>query len=236
MEIQIKQTPEDVARALAEQMVDWSREGNLRHIALSGGSTPRLLFDILASEFKGKLPWEQLAFYWGDERCVPPGHDQSNYGMTRDRLLEPLGIDDTRVHRIRGEAEPETEASRYAGLLQTQLPEQSGIPRFDLVMLGLGTDGHTASIFPHEAALWDSNALCEVATHPETGQKRITITGQVINQAARVVFLVTGESKEGRVREILEGAEAAAAYPAARVSPADGRLIWMLDYAAAGKR
>ena len=236
MEIQTKQTPEDVARALAEQMVEWSREGHLRHIALSGGSTPRLLFDILAAEYRHKLPWEQLVFYWGDERCVPPDHDQSNYGMTRERLLDPLGIDGSRVHRIRGEAEPEREARRYAGILQEQLPQPSGIPRFDLVLLGLGTDGHTASIFPHEAALWDAEAFCEIATHPESGQKRITLTGQVINQAARVVFLVTGQSKAKRVREILEDSAAAASYPAARVAPSDGKLIWMLDQAAAGQR
>ena len=233
MEVLIKESPTDVARALAAQMVHWYGKGELKNIALSGGSTPKLLFDILASDYRLDLPWEQLAYFWGDDRCVPPDHEQSNYGMTRQRFLEPLGIPETQVYRIHGEADPRAEAPRYSRILMEQLPLERGIPRFDLVLLGLGTDGHTASVFPHEAHLWDSPEFCEVATHPDSGQKRITLTGQVINQAARVVFLVTGDSKAARVDEIFGKKDPYRTYPATRVAPVNGTLIWLLDRAAA---
>lgn len=235
MEVKIEINPTQVARTLAGQMVHWHELGTLRNIALSGGSTPKLLFDLLASEFREALPWKELTYFWGDERCVPPDYEQSNYGMTRQRLLEPLAIPDKQVFRIMGEADPESEADRYGGLLREQLPLHHGIPQFDLILLGLGTDGHTASIFPHEMGLWDAPGFCDVATHPESGQKRITLTGQVINQARRVVFLVTGSSKAERVEEILGRKEPYLSYPATRVAPADGSLIWLLDKAAAEK-
>ena len=115
-------TPMDVARELADLLVAWHRKGELGNIALSGGSTPKLLFDLLASEYRDALPWQELSFYWGDERCVPPDHEESNYGMTRERLLVPLEIPAQQVYRIRGEEDPGLEAERYAGLLAQSLP------------------------------------------------------------------------------------------------------------------
>jgi 6-phosphogluconolactonase len=233
MDLRISETPKAVAKSLAEAMKEWCTDPSFRHIALSGGSTPKLLFDILAEDYRDVLPWEALEFYWGDERCVPPTDPDSNYGMTLDRLFSRLDIPQAHIHRIAGENDPQEEAERYGALIGDRLPKVAGTPRFDLIILGLGTDGHTASIFPHEMQLWDAEAVCAVATHPESGQKRITLTGQVINRAARVVFLVTGPSKASRVREIIKGAVQAKAYPAARVAPKDGRLIWMLDEDAA---
>ena len=233
MDIHISASPEAVARSLAESLIEWSKDTNFRHIALSGGSTPKLLFDILSEDYRDALPWESMEFYWGDERCVSPEDPESNYGMTRERLFSRIAIPESHIHRIRGEEAPDEEAGRYGALLRDRLPQKDGIPRFDLIILGLGTDGHTASVFPHEMQLWDAESTCAVATHPESGQKRITLTGKVINQAARVVFLVTGGSKRERVAEIIRGTPEAKAYPAARVRPQDGSLIWMLDEDAA---
>ncbi len=233
MELQIYDTRQALAEALAEQFSEWAREGSLEHIALSGGSTPGLWYDVLAEDYWYRLFWRHIHYYWGDERCVPPGDPESNYGMAWERLLSQLPIREDNIHRLRGEDPPEEEALRYGELLRAQLPSENGLPRFDLVVLGLGEDGHTASIFPHQMGLWDAEGPCAVATHPESGQQRITLTGQLINNAARVVFLVSGASKAPVVAEILSGAEAAAAYPAARVAPTDGRLIWMLDNEAA---
>ena len=233
MEIAVFDTPMAAAEALAEHLAEWGREGSLEHMALSGGSSPGVLYDLLAEDYWYRLPWKHMHFYWGDERCVPPTSPQSNYGMARDRLFAELAVPEGHIHRMRGEAAPDEEARRYAEVLRNNLPSENGLPRFDLVLLGMGEDGHTASVFPDQAGLWDSKALCEVAAHPETGQQRLTLTGRVINNAARVVFLVNGKSKAGRVREIIEGGEKALQYPASRVAPTDGRLIWMLDREAA---
>lgn len=222
-----------VAEALAEKLLSLSKDKSFRSIALSGGSTPKILFELLAKNYSEKMPWGQLEWYWGDERCVPPDDPESNYGMTNSLLLDKVGIPQDNIHRVRGEAPPEKEAIRYADQLKSNLEEKEGIPRFDLVILGMGDDGHTASIFPHQMELWDSPALCEVATHPESGQRRISLTGKVINNASLVVFLVTGKSKAGPVAEILNGKGKYKSYPASRVNPVPGRLIWMLDEEAA---
>ncbi|MDG1573486.1 6-phosphogluconolactonase [Robiginitalea sp. M366] len=233
MEVQILPTKQAVAEALSEYLVAWCQSREAYHLALSGGSTPKIWFDHMAAHFREQLPWDALHWYWGDERCVPPDHPESNYGMTARHLLEPLGIAPDRVHRVHGEARPDDEAPRYAGVLEALLPQAHEMPQFDLVILGMGDDGHTASVFPHQMGLWDAPEGCVVATHPESGQKRISLTGPWINNARRVVFLVTGASKAEMVREVLEGPEAAKHYPAARVSPTDGKLLWLLDAEAA---
>ena len=159
MEIAVFDTPEAGAEALAEQMAEWGREGSLEHLALSGGSSPGALFDLLAEDYWYRLPWKDMHFYWGDERCVPPGSSESNYGMASSRLFAHLAVPQGHIHRIQGEADPALEARRYAEQLQNLLPAENGLPRFDLILLGMGTDGHTASVFPHQAALWNSTAL-----------------------------------------------------------------------------
>ena len=235
MQVEVYDTKQAVARALSAHLVTWSRQEGFRSIALSGGSTPKIWFDLLAEQYRGDLPWKDFLFFWGDERCVPPGDPESNYRMTREHLLEKVPVPENHVFRIRGEAMPGIEAIRYGNVLREQLPEVDGTPRFDLVVLGMGDDGHTASIFPHEMPLWDAEQPCVVATHPETGQKRISISGRIINNARQVVFLVTGAAKAARVRQIHEKLEGFEKLPASRVAPKNGRLLWMLDTAAAAE-
>lgn len=214
------------------------RDGQTLSVALSGGSTPAALFDALVKLEKANaadglpfLPWHKVHFFWGDERCVPPDHPDSNYRMTKSHLLHPLGISASQIHRIRGENEPAYEADRYAAHLRTVLPLVDGFPRFDLMVLGLGDDGHTASLFPGNEALFATNQLCQAVVHPVTGQARVTLTGSLINRASTVAFLVTGAGKASMVATIRQQA---AALPAALVAPVDGRLCWLLDEAAAG--
>ena len=205
------------------------------HIALSGGSTPKVVFDELAANFQPDIDWNKVHLYWGDERCVLPEDEQSNYKMTWDHLISKVHIPEANIHRVLGENTPAKEAVRYGNLLGEKLPRSNELPCFDLVILGMGDDGHTASIFPHEIALWQSEQYCEVATHPESGQKRITITGQLINNAGIVTFLVTGENKAEKVRELHRQEGPYSAYPASLVAPTTGKLLWFLDAAAAAE-
>ena len=153
--------------------------------------------------------------------------------MTREHLLSKVGIPKENIHRIKGENKPGYEAVRYSELLFAALRRLRKVPHFDLVILGVGDDGHTASIFPHEIDLWYSKKYCEVAKHPETGQRRITITGQIINNAQEVAFLVTGAGKAEKVQEIINKEGAFEKYPASLVAPKSGNLVWFLDEAAA---
>lgn len=235
MNLNIYDTKTGVARALSDSLERWCREEGFRTIALSGGSTPQVWFDLLAEENSERLPWGELLFFWGDERCVPPEDPQSNYGMTRRHLFQKVPVDPSHVFRIRGENPPEAEARRYAQLLGDKLPESNEVPQFDLLVLGLGDDGHTASIFPQQIELWNSESCCEVAEHPETGQKRISLTGKVINNAKQVVFLVTGANKAGVLERIKDPQPGAEPLPASLVAPSSGRLLWLVDRQAAGQ-
>lgn len=205
-------------------------------IALSGGSTPQSLFDYWATLPEGEIDWKKIKFFWGDERCVPPTDEESNYKMTKAHLFDFVPVPQEHIFRIMGENEPSAEAMRYGELLQNELETVNGIPTFDIMMLGMGEDGHTASIFPHEMALWNSPANCVTATHPRSGQKRVSITGKVINNARQVVFLVTGINKAEKVKEIIRTPDLAAKkYPAAQVQPESGNLYWFIDANAAQK-
>ena len=229
MELKIFENKASVAVEFSKFLIEEiaNHEGRF-NIALSGGSTPKIVFDYLAENYQNQ-DWSSIHFYWGDERCVPPGDEQSNYKMTVDHLLSKIDIPDANIHRIPGEADPAVAAADYAQLLKNDLPNVDGSPQFDLVMLGMGGDGHTASVFPHEIALWDSKDVCVVATHPDSGQKRVSLTGTVINEAKTVVFLVTGGDKKEMVNRIHRGNEASKQFPAALVSPKSRKLIWFLD-------
>lgn len=200
------------------------------HIALSGGNTPKSWFDHLANNHKNDIAWNKIHLYWGDERCVPPEHPESNFGMTKHHLLDLISIPERNIHRIRGEHEPGAEAKRYEAEIISNLGEN---PVFNLIILGMGDDGHTASIFPHEIALWNSPALTAIATHPATGQNRISLTGNVINNAASVAFLVSGQSKWEKVRDIILQKPGSDNYPAGLVNLENGSLYWFLDKDAA---
>lgn len=220
--------PEATAAGFAVFFEKWVAEKTHFTVALSGGSTPKILFRHLAEHYRERIPWERVHFFWGDERCVPPGDPESNFKMTDEALFQHISIPPENIHRIRGEAEPHAEAERYAADIQQFVPTENGWPAFDLVLLGIGGDGHTASIFPDQMELLDAETICAVATHPESGQRRITLTGHVINNARKVAFLVTGGSKRQVVREIRERAGAWESYPASHVQAA-GELFWFLD-------
>ena len=199
-------------------------------IALSGGSTPKQLFDHWAALPQGEIDWAKIKFFWGDERCVPPTDEESNYRMTREHLFDFVPVPDENIFRIHGENDPRSEAVRYGKLLTGELETTNGVPSFDVLMLGMGDDGHTASIFPHEITLWDSPENCVTATHPVSGQKRVSVTGRIINASHHVVFLVTGENKAEKVEEIVKHPDKAEEkYPAALVQPDSGNLTWFMD-------
>jgi 6-phosphogluconolactonase len=233
MELKILKDKKAVAKAFAYYFAEMAKEMDTLHVALSGGSTPKLIFDVLAASYGHTIDWNNIHFYWGDERCVPPTDEQSNFKMTQEHLFSKIKVHRENIHRILGENQPEGEAMRYANLLEINLERVDEIPQFDLVLLGMGDDGHTASIFPHEIELWNAEDHCTVATHPETGQKRITINGKVINRAKNVAFLVTGESKAEKICQIHKKEDQYENYPAALVQPISGKLTWFLDKDAA---
>ncbi len=234
MEKQIFESLEQLNKSFTELLKDILKTENRVTIALSGGSTPKSLFNYWAKNHSNDIDWKSVFLFWGDERCVPPTDEQSNYKMTKDHLISHIPIPEENIFRIMGENNPAEEAVRYADVLKKEVDMVDNIPSFDLVMLGMGDDGHTASIFPHEMHLWESNENCVVATHPESGQKRVSITGKVINNAKRVAFLVTGSNKADKVKSIIDYQdEVMDLYPAARVNPKSGNLLWFMDKEAA---
>jgi len=238
--LKIFETPEEVAKAFAEDIKETvekniSEKGEC-NISLSGGSTPKLLFDILAKEYSDKINWKNINFFWGDERCVPPNDNESNYGMTKKHLFDFINLPEENVYRVKGEDEPEKEALRYGELIKTKIKtgiEVNNFPVFDLMILGMGDDGHTASIFPDIIELWDSQNICEVAEHPVTNQKRITVTGGIINNSKKIVFLITGKNKNYVLKKIINKEEDYLKYPAALVQPVSGELFFYIDKNAA---
>ncbi|MCE7991716.1 MAG: 6-phosphogluconolactonase [Roseivirga sp.] len=235
METNISKTPQAVAEAFASHFIALAKANETLSVALSGGSTPKTLFDLLAEHHGKSIDWSRVHFYWGDERCVPPTDGDSNYKMTVDHLFSKIDFPEQNVHRVLGESEPDQEALRYAEQITDNLPSADGLPQFDLIILGMGGDGHTASIFPHEIKLLDSTGVCAVATHPESGQKRITLTGKVINNAKEICFLVTGAGKTEKIDEIFHQAGEWKSYPASYINPKEGKLTWFMDEAAAQK-
>ena len=233
--VQRLRDPEEVARAAASvfaQEVSRALAARGRFsVALAGGSTPRLLYGLLSGAL---LPWDRTEVFWGDERHVPPDHPQSNYRMAGEALLSKVPIPAANIHRIPGElADPEAAAREYEETLRQVFALDPGrLPRFDLILLGMGADGHTASLFPGSPALAELKRLVTTAWIPALGSSRITLTLPVLNQARAVVFLVCGEEKADALREVLEG-ERKPTLPAEAVQPVEGRLLWLVDEAAA---
>lgn len=199
-------------------------------VALSGGSTPKPFYSLLSSEyFRTNIDWKRIHFFWADERCVAKEHPDSNFGMAFDLLLSKVPVPKANIHRIPGELAPEEAASSYDRDLRTFFGNM--FPRFDLVYLGVGTDGHTASIFPGEKAASDFTRAAVPVYVEKLGSHRISLTIPVLNNAATVVFLVTGKSKANIVRDIIE--EKNPDLPAAWVKPTNGTSVWLLDLDAA---
>jgi len=204
-------------------------------IALSGGTTPKYIFSYLAENYAERIDWEKLLVFWGDERCVAPESISSNYRMAYESLLQNVPIPDANVFRIKGEDDPSTEARQYSELVTDNVAEFEDTPQFDLILLGLGSDGHTASIFPDRTDLFKTTRLFEVAVKPGTAEKRITATGRLINNASKIFFIITGKEKAKIVAEIVEKKSGSERYPASRVDPESGHTVWMLDAPAASQ-
>ncbi len=236
-EVKILTKPKKVSKKVAREIKRLVLESNRKRfdIALSGGNTPKKLFKLLAKKHQGTIPWERIHFWWGDERCVDPDNKESNFRMANKNLFLKIPIPSKNIHRIYGENNPRDEAKRYSDEIFNHLNNIDDIPVFDLILLGLGDDGHTASIFPGHLELFQSEKLCEVSAHPGSGQKRITLTGKVINNARNIFFMVTGEGKAKRVSEIMNNEEVARKHPAYHVEPRNGSLIWFIDEAAASQ-
>ena len=241
-ELRILENGEELAREAAD-FVAWVGEqaiastGTFR-LALSGGSTPKALYALLAGPaLAARLDWRRVAVFFGDERCVPPGHADSNFGMANDTLLKPLKIAGDRIFRMCGEDEPDHAARHYEEQIRNEFKTSPPAwPRFDLILLGLGDDGHTASLFPGTPALSEQKRLVVPNQAPQGARQRLTFTAPLINQAQAVVFLVSGTSKAPALKAVLEDREAdKKKFPAKLIQPEKGRLIWFLDHAAAAE-
>jgi 6-phosphogluconolactonase len=209
-------------------------------VALSGGSTPKKMFEILGNDERLKKQvghglWDYVHFFWSDERHVPPDHAESNYKLAYDSMLSPLGIRETNIHRIKGELEDAGEAARqYEAEILRDFPVSEGqLPKFDLIFLGMGSDGHTASLFPGTKALQEENRLVVSNWVGKFYTERITMTAPLLNNATCVVFLVSGQDKALPLKGVLEGRYEPLQLPAQLVRPESGKLMWLLDSAAA---
>lgn len=215
-------------------------------VALSGGSTPKAMFSVLAAEpFLDTVPWSSIYFFWGDERCVPPDHADSNYRMTSEALLSKVSVPPENIFRIPAELpDPERAAEEYtatltrfflagAGPNRTGTAPLSNVPRFDLVFLGMGPDGHTASLFPHTTALQAGEQIAVANYVEKFNAHRITLTAATINNACNVTFLAAGEDKTETLKNVLEGSYQPDVYPSQLIRPRNGTLLWMVDEAAA---
>ena len=227
------------AETIIEHISDCLRSRDICTIALSGGSTPKRLYSLLANEaaLRDQIPWERIHLFWGDERHVPPGHPDSNYLMAYNTLLSQVPLPLTNIHRVRSEdADAEKAAADYELGIRTFFKIQAGeMPRFDFVLLGMGADGHTASLFPGTSALKETKRLV-LANWVEKFQTfRLTLTAPVLNSAACILFLVAGKDKADAVKAVLEGKFQPDRYPAQLIQPSGGELIWLLDRSAASR-
>jgi 6-phosphogluconolactonase len=205
-------------------------------VALSGGDTPKPLFARLAGDpYRRRIPWDRLYVFWGDERCVPPGDPRSNFKMANDLLLSKVPVPKAQIFRMPADTDDHAAAAAaYERTLRAHLPATAdGWPRFDFNLLGLGANAHTASLFPHTPAVREGSRAVVAQYIDEVGMWRMTLTVPVLRRAAETVFLVAGASKAGAVRAALEGPPNGEDVPASVIRPLDGRIIWLLDAAAA---
>lgn len=207
MKLEVFETAEAAFHALSRQLVSAIEANKFQpfHLALSGGETGQQLFRFWVQEYADKINWELIRFYWADERCVAPDDDKSNYKHAEELLFRPLDIPSSHIHRIFGEQDPEIEAERYSELVKWELPGYAETPRFDCIILGIGSGGHTASIFPTTKDLYTANRCYAVTQHPVTGQKRITMTGTIILKADMLLVPVVGLAKTDVLKSVMNG-------------------------------
>lgn len=236
-ELRIADDPAQLAQRLAETFAadaaDAIAQRGAFFVALSGGTTPKAAYDLLGCDpLKSAVDWNHVFVYFGDERCVPPDNPNSNYKMARDAFLAAAGVPEANVHRMHGEEDPQTAARDYAALLVQTLGDE---PRFDCILLGMGPDGHTASLFPGTNPLIDDDRLVRAAYVEKFSSWRITLTPRVINNARHVVVATEGLPKAPALYAVREGPYDPTIHPIQIVAPRDGALTWLVDRAAAAE-
>lgn len=241
-EVQVLVDADEIARVAADEFVrhalETVRMKGLFTVALSGGSTPKELYSLLASEagsFRARVPWDKIHFFWGDERHVPPDHSDSNYRMVYEAMLSRVPVPLENIHRIKSEnPDADKAAEGYERVLHEFFRSETVyLPLFDLVLLGMGSDGHTASIFPGTEVILEQKRFVVAYRVEKLNSYRITLTPLVLNNAACVVFLVTGQEKAEMLRVVLQGPYQPERFPAQLIRPTNGRLLWLVDQAAA---
>ncbi|MEI8595141.1 6-phosphogluconolactonase [Photobacterium sp. Hal280] len=234
-DLKIHADAQAVVKSLADDMMAISQQDKPVHISLSGGSTPKQLFAALAqAPYAEGVNWQNLHFWWGDERCVAPDDAESNYGCAQALLFDHVAIPAENIHRIRGEDEPQAEAKRFAAEMAAVIPAENGLPVFDWILLGVGDDGHTASLFPGQTD-YDEPGLSLVAPHPQSGQLRVSKSARLLEAAKRISYLVIGAGKTEIVAEIHSQPADSLPYPAAKIQARQGKTEWYLDAVAASK-
>ncbi|MFN8382279.1 MAG: 6-phosphogluconolactonase [Anaerolineales bacterium] len=200
-------------------------------VALSGGSTPMRLYELLGNQFQNDVDWSRVHFFWGDERCVPVDDAGNSYGQTKKVLFDKIG--QTNIHRVNSDLAPASAATDYANTLKAFSEPPFEWPRFDLVLLGMGDDGHTASLFPNSPVDVTTSTLAVTANYQDRPANRVTLTQLVINDAREIWFMVAGKNKAETLLNVLDGEYKPKQYPAQRIKPVDGNLVWMIDAEAA---
>jgi len=237
--IRIFKNLEDLSREATELFIEQAAKAiEIRGrflVALNGGSTPNRFFELLATEYREKADWSSVHVFWGDERCVPPDDPGSNYNQAKKTLLSHVPIPVGNIHRVKGELEPADASKDYAVTLGQFASPPLTFPRLDLVYLGMGEDGHTASLFPGSPLEVSEPTLPVTAHYQDRPANRVTLTQLVINEAHTVAFMATGEKKAYTLAEILSDRYNPELYPAQRISLKDGNLIWLVDDDAASK-
>ncbi len=238
-EIRILTTPQELFASAAEEVVRLANDAVSSRgrftVALSGGSTPKSLFNLLATNAKSTLPWDRMFFFWSDERHVPPTDPDSNYRMASEAMLGKVPVPPANVFRMEGEnPDAAAAAEAYEKTLRKFFQVQAGeVPKFDLILLGMGPDGHTASLFPGTAGLQEKSRLVIANWVEKLKTHRLSFTLPLINAARNVAFLVSGTDKSSALKAVLEGNDSGEQYPAKLVQPKEGKLVWFLDRAAA---
>jgi 6-phosphogluconolactonase len=238
--VQVFTSLEDLYQAaavhIAEVITQAARSRGKAYVALSGGSTPLSLYQLLAQPpYQTVIPWDAVHFYWGDERCVPPDHPESNYGQVKQALLDHIPAQEERIHRIKGELEPADAASNYIRTLAESGDSANPWPRMDITLLGMGADGHTASLFPGSINSGEKRLPVIAVTAHYLGRpaNRVTLTPLFFNSSRNIIFLVTGQNKAQVLSTVLDGPQNPVNFPVQRIQPADGKIIWIIDSTAA---
>jgi 6-phosphogluconolactonase len=238
-QIRIFKDMETLSRNAADLFVDQAsqsiRERGGFLVALNGGSTPTRLFQLLSADYRDKVDWNRTHIFWGDERLVSVDDPESSYGQAQTMLLRHVPLPEINIHRIHGELAPTESVQEYASVLKKSAAPPLDFPRFDLIYLGMGEDGHTASLFPGSALDVTEPLIAVMAQYQNRPAQRVTLTPMVFNQARLIAFMAIGEKKAHTLAEVLSGRYRPEVYPAQRIEPKDGKVIWLVDEDAASK-